>query len=209
MTHFSPRLRALAHIRRWAVMPTQRPDFVSSHSFFTAVYALQIAKLIRWPGDIGKLLTCALLHDVEEAVTGDVCYGIKEGITDKEKATDYISGRMMEAMPELVRLQGEALFDVDLDKTPTGGVPDEKNADEIMAIVRAADRLDAVLYCAMECAMGNTVMTTRFYKSVELLKKAWWKLPGMDEAERERTWHQVIIASALAHKNAGSYDVDR
>jgi len=213
MTHFSPRLRALAQIRRWAVIPTQRPDFVSSHSFFVAVYALQIAKLIKWPGDRGRLLTYALLHDLEEAVTGDVCYGIKENITDKEKAKKYVLERMAEAVPDLVTLQGEALFAIEITKDPTGAAIDMKNADEIMAITRAADRLDAVFYCAMECSMGNAIMTTRLRKSIELLKKAWQRLPGLKEpenlAELERTWHRIVIDSVHAHEDATSYDVDK
>lgn len=198
--HFPPRLRQLARLERWAVMPTLSKDYVASHSFFVAIYAFMIFDLLERRDLLRnvnptRLLLYALLHDVEEAVTGDVYSGLKAGIVDKDKYLKHAVTKMVETMPSITLLQGRYVLDVN------GEI-----GDDVAKIVKAADRLDAALFCASEMATGNAAMRLRYKHCKALLEEAWHKLPG-EPAHLAVLWHDFVVPSLAEHTDPAAYDL--
>jgi 5'-deoxynucleotidase YfbR-like HD superfamily hydrolase len=67
--------RTVAHVTRFAGIPLHRTENVAEHSYMTAQYAMFIGlECIRLGGavDMGKLLTRALVHDLDEAIMVDL-----------------------------------------------------------------------------------------------------------------------------------------
>ncbi|MGH2537895.1 MAG: HD domain-containing protein [Candidatus Promineifilaceae bacterium] len=56
----------------WARRGVPRPESVAEHTFGVAFIALALAGQIEEPLDLGRLLALALLHDLPEALTGDI-----------------------------------------------------------------------------------------------------------------------------------------
>lgn len=187
-----PRLRAAAIIPRWSVIWTQNKDTLASHSYFVAMYALIIADLFEWEGNRAELLEYALLHDIDEIVTGDIVSPVKKGIVDNVAAQVYICEKLAKVAPSLATRLGKF--------TPGDGVTE---------IVKAADALDAVLFVVMEEAMGNTVMAARFQSAFERLEKAWgamaaytgWTMPLYGDSW---TWAKNVITM---HRHVNNYDI--
>lgn len=67
----------LRYVKRWGTSRVMQPDTVAEHSYFCALYSLLIAKWIEYEHKdeyeirLGMLLTRALVHDLEEAISGD------------------------------------------------------------------------------------------------------------------------------------------
>ncbi|AFK50516.1 metal dependent phosphohydrolase [Thermogladius calderae 1633] len=83
------KLLALYNIPRagWLIrgVPAAFAEDVASHSYLVAVLALRIAHEARGCGggiDEGKALTMALIHDLPEALTGDIPRPVKERLGD-------------------------------------------------------------------------------------------------------------------------------
>lgn len=68
---FEVEFRLFSEVRRWATIRNSGQK-LAEHSFFVALYADQIATLIDWQGDRGALMLHALLHDIDELITGDI-----------------------------------------------------------------------------------------------------------------------------------------
>lgn len=62
------------HVKRWTLVGTTETSTVASHSFNVAMIALAIHKRMFNTGHIDKNVLCfhALMHDVDEAETGDI-----------------------------------------------------------------------------------------------------------------------------------------
>lgn len=195
MAFFPTRIRQLAHLQRWSLMPMLRPDMVASHSFFVAVYAAMLADLIDWEGPRHRLFIHALLHDVDEALTGEMCWFAKKELIDKDRWAEYAAEQMAREMPEVLALQNKTLQDDGMDK-------------EIRTITKCADRLDAALCAATESAFGNGAMGVRLPKCIDLLKQAWSALPHKDMTSLNTNWHRVVMASIRAHQDSAQHDVE-
>jgi putative hydrolase of HD superfamily len=76
----------------------EHPEDVAAHSFGVAAAALLIADRVAEPVDRGRLLTMAVLHDIGEAVTGDVALIVKTPEDDKREATAV--REILTGMPE-------------------------------------------------------------------------------------------------------------
>ena len=69
---FERELRTLAHVPRWSIIRTIRTQSVAEHSYYTAIYADQIAEYIEWKGDRFALMRFAMIHDMDEMLSGDI-----------------------------------------------------------------------------------------------------------------------------------------
>jgi 5'-deoxynucleotidase YfbR-like HD superfamily hydrolase len=72
--------RLVAHVTRFAGTPLHRAENVAEHSYMTAQYALFIGLECQRLGaavDLGKLLSRALVHDLDEAIMVDLPRPIK------------------------------------------------------------------------------------------------------------------------------------
>lgn len=190
---FPPELRTASVVQRWSIVRTLNPDSVANHSFYVAFYALQIARLIAWPGPYADLSFMALMHDVEETLTSDIISPVKKRIIDEAAMANFVSEQMKERLP-LVEAQLDA-------------INDSMWGESIYKIIKVADKIDAVLFLVTEIRMGNTVLGPLHQDAMENLVMAWHdlgELLEMSEILREERWNNDIYPALQAHWKHGS-----
>ena len=128
------RLRRLADVPRWAVIPTIHKQSVAEHSFHVAHIALWLIDYYpRIPISdyiITDVLYYALIHDETEAITGDIPSPAgQRHIPGKSSAFEKTSG------------QGATTAD-----------------DDVRDLLKVADLLEAFLFVKEEMALGNKML---------------------------------------------------
>jgi 5'-deoxynucleotidase YfbR-like HD superfamily hydrolase len=77
-------VKRLAHVYRYSSLPVSRRENVAEHTAFVALFCLVIAKDLEDNSDVtvdrSKLLTSALLHDLDESLSGDFLRSVKLGV---------------------------------------------------------------------------------------------------------------------------------
>ena len=154
MHHFFAVLSRMKNINRWGLMRNTREENLCEHSFETAViaHALAVLRNARFGGhvDPGRAAVLALFHDATEIITGDMPTPVK-----------YFSPKIRSAYREVETVARERLLGFlpeDLKETyrPLLGDGASEEDRELLPLVRAADKLSAVIKCVEEKRMGNT-----------------------------------------------------
>ncbi len=141
--------RALQYVRRLNFERCNRYQSVAEHSFYVAILAKEIAELMGYPKTtISSVFEKALLHDVPEAVTGDIPYLVR-------KALDPVALSNLDSM-------AEEEIGVDL-AAPIG----------VLQIVAYADALEFALYLKEERESGNTTLVDIEHETWGRLKKTY------------------------------------
>lgn len=192
--YFSPELRTASVVPRWSIVWTQTRDVLSNHSFFVTLYAEQIARLIRWDGDRARLMVMAITHDLDELVTGDIVGPAKREIIDTDKAQAYIDKNMLQRLPYVVQ-QDADFRSLDL-----------RMYAEAKKIVKAADRMDALLYLVVERRLGNTVIAPRIPECYDSLCQAWYQLP-CEVKILTHLMRDIVDPAIEAHETTGGYGI--
>lgn len=67
---------ALSHVPRWAIVRHSRPQSVADHSYRVAIIARELVRRLNWENrdglDVNRLVWLALIHDLDESLTGDI-----------------------------------------------------------------------------------------------------------------------------------------
>ncbi len=138
-------------VGRFSVYKCHFREDVAQHSYFTALYAMILADLERGKGvrvNSERLLRMALLHDAEEARTGDIHHPFKHQDSAFAEALDSRGlewfGKLLGGLP--VSLVGEY---VGLRKAvrETGSME--------ATILKASDKIEALLWAYEEYMLGN------------------------------------------------------
>lgn len=193
--YFPSELRTLAHVPRWSIVATINKDQVASHSYYVTLYSYMVAKLIQWEGPKTYLMLAALLHDLEEVIVSDIVGPVKTEIIDQERASSYIETMLMEKFPGLV----DELVDHE-EKLKV------KYFEEAQAIIKVADRLDALFFLLWERRMGNSIVEPLIRKAQSLLEGSWRALPA-DDVLLSRCWQIYVLNSIKDHENEGGRGV--
>jgi putative hydrolase of HD superfamily len=138
-------------VGRFSVYKCHFREDVAQHSYFTAVYAMILADLERGKGtkvDVEKLLRMALLHDAEEARTGDIHHPFKHQDASFAEALD---DRALEWFENLMGGLPEGLAH---DYIRLRRASREISANEA-SILKAADKIEALLWAYEEYLLGN------------------------------------------------------
>ena len=152
MYHFFAMLSRMKYINRWGLMHNTRSENLCEHSFEAAViaHALAVLRNRRFGGhaDEDRAAVLALFHDSTEIVTGDMPTPVK-----------YYSPRIRSAYREVEKVAREKLLgflpeDLRQDYRPLLGEPLESDR-ELLPLVKAADKLSAIIKCVEEQRMGN------------------------------------------------------
>lgn len=192
---FPPELRTASVVPRWSIVWTLNKDTVTNHTFYVVFYAYHIAQMIRWDGPVAALMYKALVHDLDETITGDIVSPVKREIVDDERMGDYIRKKMSERL----RVVTDELNNYEV------GLND-KTLDEMDAIIKVADRLDALLFLIIEKRVGNTVIGPRIPSAMSNLEAAWRDLPELPD-ELDRLWATHVLPSIHAHETSGGFGV--
>ena len=148
-SHYFAYLSRMRFIQRWALMRNTAPENVQEHSHQVAVlaHALAVIRRDRFGGtvDPGRVTAAALYHDASEILTGDLPTPVKyanEKIQAAYKAIeDDAAQRLVEMLPQELQASFSAVL--------------HEEDPEVLALVKAADKLSAHLKCLEELKAGN------------------------------------------------------
>lgn len=90
----------MASITRWSHATCLRPESVLEHTGFVAIYAYQIG--LKHGADMGRLLQKAIVHDMEEVITGDIPTPTKYYSADMQRLIGDLELRSANAISEEV-----------------------------------------------------------------------------------------------------------
>ena len=147
--HFYALLSRMKYILRWGLMRQSRPENLSEHTAETAVLAHALAVIgnrrLGRRYDEGQAVLYALYHDCSEIITGDLPTPIKyenDSIRTAYKAVEQKAARRLGRLlpPDLREAYQPYL------EGPQG---------ELARLVKAADKLSALIKCMEEEAAGN------------------------------------------------------
>ncbi|MBE5963158.1 MAG: 5'-deoxynucleotidase [Lachnospiraceae bacterium] len=150
-SHFFAMMSRMRYIERWALMRNAYSENISEHSLEVSMiaHALTIISNKRCGNqlDASKAALIALYHDATEIITGDMPTPIKYYNRDIEGAFKQIeenaANKLLHMLPEDLRDEYTDLF------FPAGG-------DEYLwKLVKAADRISALIKCIEEKKAGN------------------------------------------------------
>lgn len=144
----------MKYITRWGLMRNSRPENIAEHSLEVAIITHLLCELRnrRFGGniDVSKAVLTAVYHDVPEIVTGDLPTPVKYYDPDIKSAYQRVEqaakDKLLSSVPEDLRDAYAPLLE-------------ENDDPEIAKIVKAADKLSALIKCIEERRSGNTDFT--------------------------------------------------
>ena len=153
MFHFYAMLSRMKYINRWGLMRNTRSENLCEHSFETAVlaHALAVLRNTRFGGhaDPERTAVLALFHDASEILTGDLPTPIK-----------YYNPKIRTAYREVEAVAQNKLLSLLPDDLKPSYKPilaaDGDSDRDLLPLVKAADKLSAIIKCMEESRMGNT-----------------------------------------------------
>lgn len=171
-SHFFAYVARMRCITRWALMHNTFSENIQEHSHMVAVlaHALAVIRNRVYGGkiDAGRVAVTALYHDATEILTGDLPTPIKyydPEIRDAYKRVESVAcDRLLAMLPP--ELEG--------DYEPVLRCADE----EVLSLVKAADKLSAYIKCVEELKAGNA----EFRRAAEQTRAALdaMRLPELD-----------------------------
>lgn len=173
MYTFHAMISRMKYIARWGLMRNTRTESLSEHCLETAIIAHTLAMIRnkRLGGNLDpeRALTLALFHDASEIITGDLPTPIKYYDSEIKEAYDKIEenaiNKLCSMLPKDLAPEYEQILKMN-----------GKNDDIYISIVKAADKISALIKCIEEKNCGNNE-----FKSAELSTLEKIKSLGMEE----------------------------
>ncbi len=157
----------MKYINRWGLMRSSRYETLSEHSFDTAILAHALALIgnenYGKSYNADRVVTLALYHDMSEVYTGDMPTPVKYSDAEMKNVYKKLEGfaceKILSKLPLNLRSQySEIINPKDEDK-------------EYMKLVKAADKLSALLKCIEEMHHGNPEFTTAYESTKSAIEK--------------------------------------
>lgn len=148
----------LRHTFRYSALPVVFRENVAEHSFWTALIGMTIAAEISGDSQlIGEVAAKALLHDIEESMTGDLIRDMKYHDGDVRDAIRKVEVEFARSIFEAIGGQAGNLLEVywrmAKDDSPSG------------RIVALADLLCVISYVDHEQSLGNNTKEMKQVRS--------------------------------------------
>ena len=157
----------MKNLNRWALMRNTFADSLSQHSHEVAAlaHALAVIRNRRFGGNVNaeRAALLGIYHDMPEILTGDMPTPVKyynsEIKSAFKKMEEAACEKLLNELPEDLRADYEPLFI-------------EKDADaELWKLIKAADKLSALIKCVEERKAGNTEFSKAEAATIESLRK--------------------------------------
>ena len=140
--------RRISRVVRFSTRPRTVDEYVSTHSYYVALYGLIISKLLIKKGvkvDIEKVMTRALLHDLDESVSGDIIRIFREKLSSELESLCY------EVMKGILKGLDKSVYEDLLWDWH------QKFEDTEGQIVKLCDNIAGWIYCEEQIQMGNNI----------------------------------------------------
>lgn len=154
-SNFFAMVNRMKFIDRWALMQNAKKENIAEHSHSVAVIAHALAlignKIYGKEYNCERVCLLALYHDTTEVITGDMPTPVKyynDEIKNVYKDIEKVAGnRLLSMLPD----------EFTEDYTPLFEKQDEDK--DLWVLVKAADKISALVKCIEECRMGNLEFT--------------------------------------------------
>ncbi|HZT06313.1 MAG TPA: YfbR-like 5'-deoxynucleotidase [Chloroflexota bacterium] len=166
--------RSAAHIKRYHTTPTFTQESVAEHSHFVAMITRIICHALEQAGrpvDTLCAVDLAMIHDYEEAISGDIISTFKhsdpEFVELLKRLTDKAIDQVFESLPADL-----AAYYIELWRAHNAGSLEGQ-------IVSVADKLAGLAYSKEQLRMGNQFMDPIYRRFVWLIGSIpydWWPL---------------------------------
>lgn len=151
MHSFFAMMARMKYIDRWALMRNSIRENISEHSMEVAMLSHGLAIIANEKCglclDINRIVLMGLYHDANEIITGDMPTPVKyydENIKEAYKRVERVASHtMLRKLPEYMQPYYKPYF------SPQAG------ADYEWRLVKAADKLSALIKCREELRTGN------------------------------------------------------
>ena len=171
--HFFAYLARMKYINRWGLMRNTVEENIQEHSHMVAVLSHALAVIAREKFgsalDPGQAAIAGLYHDASEILTGDLPTPVKydnPAIKDACKAVERLAAdKLLTMLPDELRPAFAPYVREELD-------------EELLRVVKAADKLSAYLKCVEECKAGNSEFTLAARQTRAALEAM--ELPALD-----------------------------
>lgn len=145
---FYSMLFRMKHIKRWGIMHSIIPDYLSSHSLEVGFLAHALAVIgnehFEKNYDCDRITVKAIFHDVPEILTGDIPTPVKYYSSETREAYASVEAasikKLTEMLPQEYRETYLEIFN---------------HTDEESIVIKAADRISAYIKCLDEKNYGN------------------------------------------------------
>ena len=157
----------MKYINRWSLMRNTIPENISEHSLETAfiAHALALLRNKRFGGNVNaeRCALIAIYHDVSEIINGDLPTPVKYYSKDIKSAYGEIENN---ALNQLLSYLPDDLKE-EYGKVFFGGEEDR----ELFRLVKAADKISALIKCVEERRMGNSDFASAEKSTLEAIHK--------------------------------------
>ena len=176
----------MKYIERWALMRSSRPENLSEHALEVASIAHVLCTIgnLRYGRslDADQAAVIGLYHDATEIITGDMPTPVKYHNRDIRRAykdvEEAAARRLIELLPEDLRGVYEQIL------LPETGENDD-GEKYLLRLVKAADKLSALIKCIEEENAGNAEFRTARQTIRDTLREMSEELPEIEDFCRE------------------------
>ena len=162
---FSALLARMKYIQRWSLMRTARPETLSEHTAETAqlVHLLCLLARARYGAPVRPeaVAVAALYHDAAEILTGDMPTPVKYKSEGMLRAYRAIEAESLHTMRRMLQPDIQPALAPYLDES---GLNEEERR-----LLKAADRLSAIIKCTEECRTGNREFASALEQQMQAL----------------------------------------
>ncbi|WP_029230728.1 5'-deoxynucleotidase [Butyrivibrio sp. VCB2006] len=173
--NFFALISRMKYIDRWALMRNTRQENLCEHSMEVAMIAHALCTIgnIRYGKklDANRAALIGLYHDASEIITGDMPTPVKYFNSDLKHAYKEVEAladsKLLEKLPDDMRPVYEDIF-----------VPSDTEEDQyIRKLVKAADKISALIKCINEVNVGNTEFRTAKESTGKSIRSLYQELP--------------------------------
>lgn len=165
--NFYAMMARMKYIERWALMRNSRSENISEHSLEVSMisHGLAVISNKRFQNTLNaeKAALIGLYHDSTEILTGDMPTPIKyynETIKNAFKEIEHVAAnKLLHMLPEDLREDYKSIFFM------------EEEEEYLWKLVKAADKLSALIKCIEEEKSGNTEFVSAKKTLLESIKE--------------------------------------
>ena len=176
---FFAALSRMKYIERWALMRNSRPENLCEHSMEVAMIAHALCMIgnVRFGKDLNadRAAVLGLFHDAPEIITGDMPTPVKYYSDEIRSAYKHVEEvaqrRLLAGLPEDLRELYSGLL------RPEKTVRPSEEERYLQLLVKAADKISALIKCMEEESAGNTEFSSARAATEEKLSELREQLP--------------------------------